>query len=68
LGGVKKDELLTSVSAYDGKISVTVGGTAKTATAEGNWDINAASANKVNKNLKTSGNGLSSITYDGSAE
>lgn len=68
LNGVAKDGLLTEVTASNGSISVTVGGTSKTATAAGSWNINAASANKVNKALKTSGNGLSSVEFDGSSE
>lgn len=68
LGGKSLTELIDEVTAINGTISVKVGGTAKTATASGNWNINAASANKVNNSLKTSGSGLSSVTYDGSAE
>lgn len=68
LNGVAKEDLLTEVTASNGSISVTVGGTPKTATAAGNWNINAASANKVNKTLKTSGNGLSAVEFDGSSE
>ena len=68
LGGRSLTELIDEVTANNGTISVKVGGTEKTATANGNWNINAASANKVNNSLKTSGSGLSSVTYDGSAE
>lgn len=72
LGGYAAGNLLTSVSAVNGSISVTVGGSTKTATASGNWSINADSANKVNHSLST-GNGLSLGTnnnekYDGSAD
>ena len=68
LGGRSLSELIDGVTANNGTISVTVGGTEKTATANGNWNINAASANKVNKSLKTSGQGLNTITFDGSEE
>ena len=68
LGGRSLTELIDEVTANNGTISVKVGGTEKTATANGNWNINAASANKVNNSLKTAGDGLSSVTYDGSAE
>lgn len=68
LGGRSLTELIDEVTANNGTISVKVGGIKKTATANGNWNINAASANKVNNFLKTSGSGLSSVTYDGSAE
>lgn len=68
LGGTAKEDLLTNVTATDGIITVTVGGTSKQSTAYGNWNINAASANKVNKSLKTSGEGLTTIEYDGSSE
>ena len=71
LGGLAVNELLTSVSAVNGSISVTVGGGTKTATASGNWSINASSADKVNHSLST-GNGLSlganNAKYDGSAD
>lgn len=68
LDGRSLTELIDEVTANNGTISVKVGGTEKTATAKGNWDINAASANKVNKSLKTSGQGLNTITFDGSEE
>ena len=68
LGGRSLTELIDEVTANNGTISVKVGGTEKTATANGNWNINAASANKVNKSLKTSGQGLNTITFDGSEE
>ena len=68
LGGVALGDLLTDVTATNGKISVTVGGTKKETTAVGNWGINAATADKVNHTLKTEGNGLSSIEFDGSAD
>lgn len=72
LNGIASGDLLTSVSADNGNISVTVGGGTKTATASGNWSINADSANKVNHSLSI-GNGLSLGTnnnekYDGSAD
>jgi len=59
------------VTAIDGSIQVTVAGETKTGTATGNWNINAASANKVNNSLKLAG-GLNftetgATTYDGSA-
>ena len=68
LGGVALGDLLTEVTATAGKISVTVGGTKKEVTAAGDWNINAATANKVNHVLKTEGNGLSSVEFDGSAD
>lgn len=52
LGGRALTELIDSVSATNGKISVSVGGASKEATASGNWNINAATANKVNNGLK----------------
>lgn len=62
--------LLSSVSAVNGEISVTVGDATKKATASGSWNINAASANKVN-NALSAGGGLyfnaANVTYDGSA-
>ena len=68
LDGTMKSGLLTEVTAANGNISVTVGGTTKSGTAAGNWNINAASADKVNHVLKTEGDGLTSVSYDGSAE
>lgn len=68
LGGTAKEDLLTNVTAANGSVSVTVGGTTKTATAAGDWNINAASANKVNHLLKVTGNGLTNVEFDGSAE
>ena len=68
VGGVAKEGLLTNVIATDGIITVTVGGTSKQGTASGNWNINAATASKVNNKLKTSGEGLTTIEYDGSSE
>lgn len=69
LNGIAADGLLTGVSAINGTVSVTVGGHTETATASGNWSINASSADKVNHSLST-GNGLSLGTnnekYDGS--
>ena len=69
LGGYAANELLTSVSAADGTIAVTVGGITKNGTATGNWNINAATASKV-LNALSLGNGLvfaSGTNYDGSA-
>jgi hypothetical protein len=68
LGGVSKDNLLSTVTAANGTVSVTVGGTTKSTTASGNWNINAASANKLNNAFKVTGSGLTNVTYDGSSE
>lgn len=68
LGGVSKDNLLSTVTAVDGTISVTVGGNAKSTKASGNWNINAASADKLNNAFKVTGSGLKNATYDGSSE
>jgi hypothetical protein len=71
LNGIAANDLLTGVSAINGTVSVTVGGHTETATASGNWSINANSADKVNHSLST-GNGLSLGTnnekYNGSAD
>lgn len=69
--GYTTSTLLGGVTAVDGSIQVTVAGETKTGTATGNWNINAASANKVNNSLKLAG-GLNftetgATTYDGSA-
>lgn len=63
-----KEKLLTSVTATNGTISVTVGGTTKSATASGTWGINiSGSANSVSQAL-SAGIGLSmqGETYNGS--
>lgn len=71
LGGKALTELIDSVSAINGKVSVSVGGTSKEATASGNWNINAASANKVNNGLKVTTGLLfteqGATDFDGSA-
>lgn len=76
-GGLTQDaqnSLLKSVSLGNtGIVSVTVGGTTKSSSAaSGNWNINAASANKVNQVLAV-GNGLmfgtsTTDTYNGSTQ
>lgn len=68
LSGVAIENLLTNVTATNGVIKVTVGGTSKSDEASGDWNINAASASRVNNTLKTSGDGLTSIEYNGSSE
>ena len=68
LADTAKKALLTSVTAANGTITVSVGGTDKSATASGNWAINiTGQANKVANKL-SAGTGLSmTADYDGSA-
>lgn len=71
LSGKALTELIDSVTAVNGQVSVSVGGTSKTTTASGNWNINAASADKVNKGLKVTDGLLfteqGASDFDGSA-
>lgn len=66
-----KQKLLTSVTATNGTISVTVGGTTKSATASGTWNINIlGSANSVSQALSAGQGLIMGLTigeqYDGS--
>lgn len=67
LGGTAKGDLLTSVTASNGQIKVTVGGTSKTGIASGSWDITSAKvANALNISSGLRFADVTDTTYDGS--